>query len=474
MLKKLIPVIALYFLVSCSSDTDFNAISSFIATKDDSNDVEEIDDSEEEITAIPPTVISGSYLVCVFIPATSEISKISCHLEKNNKILNEIILVPSDLRIVMNGKEILPVNGYVGEPGVIYLEFEYEAGTDITVKLKEIGGKEISQEFLDTGNFESIIKSEGKLEESDEIKPNGGEKDSGKSSGDQEESPDDSEKPLDTQNKIGCDDLSGDWVFIPGDPSYGTSDFCLMKYEAKCIETNGQNCNLSINIPRSTPENTPWVSISQLEAIQACESLGDEYHLITNQEWMTIATNIVLVESNWSSSLIGNGVFKRGHTDSNPAQACASSSDDTLNVVESDCSAKETVNDDFLEQRTHTLLNGQEIWDLSGNVWEWTDYFNIDEKPTPLGNNYFEFTDLVGTNLMPLTDLVPQVAIDNSWSSTFGIGKYFPGNAGFGGALRRGGYWDISTDAGLFSASLSSPTGQKTQTVGFRCATTAP
>ena len=29
-----------------------------------------------------------------------------------------------------------------------------------------------------------------------------------------------------------CSDLPGEWVRVPGDPNYGTKDFCVMKYEA--------------------------------------------------------------------------------------------------------------------------------------------------------------------------------------------------------------------------------------------------
>ena len=45
-----------------------------------------------------------------------------------------------------------------------------------------------------------------------------------------------------------CSDLAdGEWVKVPGDPNYGTSDFCVMKYEAK---------NVSWPVTRITPAST--------------------------------------------------------------------------------------------------------------------------------------------------------------------------------------------------------------------------
>ena len=31
----------------------------------------------------------------------------------------------------------------------------------------------------------------------------------------------------------------------------------------------------------------------------------------------------------------------------------------------------------WVPKRTHTLSNGEVIWDMAGNVWEWTSYYGI-------------------------------------------------------------------------------------------------
>lgn len=49
----------------------------------------------------------------------------------------------------------------------------------------------------------------------------------------------------------------------------------------------------------------PIADINQAEAIAACQSMGSGYHLITNNEWMTIARSIEANPTNWSSGTIG-------------------------------------------------------------------------------------------------------------------------------------------------------------------------
>ena len=95
----------------------------------------------------------------------------------------------------------------------------------------------------------------------------------------------------------------GTWVLVPGDATYGTKDFCVMKYEAKCSNTWGDLCTIASDSPISQAANTPWTEIDQRDAKTECASLGKGYHLITNDEWMTIAANIAAQASNWSGSI---------------------------------------------------------------------------------------------------------------------------------------------------------------------------
>lgn len=75
---------------------------------------------------------------------------------------------------------------------------------------------------------------------------------------------------------------------------------------------------------------------------------------------------------------------------------------------------------------------------------------------------------------MPLTDLLPQIAIDNSWDTSQSIGFYYSGSDGSGGAVRRGGNWDDLTNSGIFSTALNyAPTYTGTNN-GFRCVVAVP
>lgn len=277
--------------------------------------------------------------------------------------------------------------------------------------------------------------------------------------------------------------VGGTWILVPGDSDYGTSNFCVMKYEAKCSFSDGQTCtaNMGSEIPSSTNANTPWVLISQQDSKTECTSLGKGYHLITNNVWMTIGANIANVDSNWDGGSVGTNELARGHSDDDPSEACAADASDANGYVETDCAGMLS-GDDFREKRTHTLSNGEVIWDFAGNVWEWTSYFNDEEKPSDDGTPEDSWEDyslpLVGTTTMPVSYLIPTNAIkpfwDDTWDLDQSVGRFNAGDDSSGGALRRGGAWDNLTISGAFSANLkSSPTITSTN-VGFRCAVAVP
>lgn len=249
------------------------------------------------------------------------------------------------------------------------------------------------------------------------------------------------------------------WILVPGSEFYETSDFCVMKFEAK--DQSGT--------PVSASAGTPWVSITQPDAIAKCDSLGTDFHLINNAEWMTIATNIADISANWSGDSPGLGELSRGHSDNNPSTICEADSNDQNAYVEGSCTGASTGT--FNQKRTHILSNGQIIWDLAGNVSEWTSGFNKDDKPlTPDRNSYFEYTAVSGSSTMLLTELIPQIAIDQGWDSSKSIGRFDPGPDNLGGVLRRSGDFDNNQTAGIFKANLrQSITAIRTDT-GFRCA----
>ena len=198
-----------------------------------------------------------------------------------------------------------------------------------------------------------------------------------------------------------CDKLTGDWVSVPGDSDYGTFDFCVMKYEAKNVSSAAT----------SVASDTPWVYISVTNAETQCQSIGAQ--LISNDQWDTIATNISNQASNWSDSSVGSGDLNTGHSDNSPSSPLAASTDSNA------CSGTGQTCDDVSwdsQKRTHTLSNGEVIWDIAGNVHEWT---------------------------MP------------------------------DGALR-GGDWSVGSQAGVSAASQYIGSSGSEVSIGFRCVSTAP
>ena len=255
------------------------------------------------------------------------------------------------------------------------------------------------------------------------------------------------------------------YISVPPNALYGiTEDFCVAKYEMKNVT----------GIATSEPLGTPWVSISQTSAKTACTALGAGYHLITNDEWMTLARNIENVPTNWSGGSVGSGLLNIGHSDNSPANALAANADD---VVACQGTGETCSNSVWSAQRrTHVLSNGQIIWDFAGNVWDWIDWNVLTDKASP-GGGWIEINTATPTTSMPQKSFYPENA---TFNATQGTGRYYPSINGSGGAAIRGGDWYIGTSAGVFSLNLapspsySSNSISGTSTVvGFRCAWSA-
>jgi hypothetical protein len=76
------------------------------------------------------------------------------------------------------------------------------------------------------------------------------------------------------------------YILVPGDTDYGTSDFCVMKYEAKFGDKGAE--------PRAAGVLARGL-ISQTISQASCRNLGPGYALMNNAEWMTIAANVANV-----------------------------------------------------------------------------------------------------------------------------------------------------------------------------------
>jgi hypothetical protein len=264
-----------------------------------------------------------------------------------------------------------------------------------------------------------------------------------------------------TKNRISC---SADYAFVYGNTALGTSDFCVMKFEAKNVG----------GIATSQASGTPWVSITQPDAVTAATASGG--HLITEAEWMTIAADVLSVKHNWSSSEVGTGYIYSGHNDNAPSVALAASDNDDDGLVGTDNSGESN------QKRTLILKSGDVIWDLGGNVFEWTSQVQamsnvgVPEDSNPLFFAWRSWT-LPSLSLGNLPTVSRPSALASSpglagvvsWESSNGIGQIYANRLDTANrAFRRSGGWSSTEYAGVLSLFLSaSPTNTSTYT-GFR------
>jgi formylglycine-generating enzyme required for sulfatase activity len=115
------------------------------------------------------------------------------------------------------------------------------------------------------------------------------------------------------------------------------------------------------------------------------------------------------------------------------------------------------------QMRTHILSNGEILWDLAGNVWEWND-MQCDTTAWYSGAAWSEWSSA------NLTDSEKYMAGPNgSLTSANGAGQYC-GCTVSGNALLRGGGWGASTYDGEFSIRLDNAPSVTGASIGFRCA----
>jgi formylglycine-generating enzyme required for sulfatase activity len=274
------------------------------------------------------------------------------------------------------------------------------------------------------------------------------------------------------------------WIQVPGNGTFGKSNFWVMQYDAKCVNaatnqpltspdtgyqtysdsSGGAACtSANGNYIASAQSGYPEANVSQTTAASYCASIGA--HLITNAEWQTIAWNAENQGVNWSSGIVGTGNVSRGNTDSSWAQSDGN--------AEGLAGSTSTHQSDFTHLRTLTLSNSSTIWDLSGNVWEWTnDTITGTNEPhgVPASWNWLEYPSITTWGSMTQSTAGPANA---AWNSGNGMGQIYSENATdatvFG--FFRGGGWGGGGFAGVGALNLNRAPGYTSSTrIGFRCA----
>jgi prepilin-type N-terminal cleavage/methylation domain-containing protein len=242
--------------------------------------------------------------------------------------------------------------------------------------------------------------------------------------------------------------------------------FYVMKYEAKNVG----------GIAMSQPASNPWVSITQTNAIARCQALGAGYHLITNDEWMLLARDIEAQGSNWSGGAVDSGNLAKGYA----ANALGGVTPDTFTNgwyapnsgpgYEYNTAGDTVGNTGNIKyRRTHNLANGQVIWDLGGNVREWTSTTAATIDLPPYSALWREFNTIASWG-----NIGNQGPTNNAMTTAQSVGRIYTdydGPTPSGDtvhAFLRGGLYDDST-SGLFMMNLSNGPSYSSSNIGFRC-----
>lgn len=263
------------------------------------------------------------------------------------------------------------------------------------------------------------------------------------------------------------------YVPVLGNATLGTSDFCVAKYEMKCVNSsNGTQCSGNADsvtkVATSQPNFTPWVSIKADNsagggAWKACNDLNGvmsgTYALISNAEWMTIARDLQAVPSNWNGGVVGTNGISRGHSNGSVALEASADTAPCFGTAGSCTDLTWHVN-----KRTHKLSNDSVIWDLAGNVYEWVDWnpngASYSSATTGCSSSWNEFSTTCG--LLSATQYLPSPL----YTSTQNFGRWYGAS---GGAALRGGAWYYDTYAGVFTLALDHAPSSSYPDFGFRC-----
>ncbi|MCX6728638.1 MAG: prepilin-type N-terminal cleavage/methylation domain-containing protein [Candidatus Saccharibacteria bacterium] len=258
------------------------------------------------------------------------------------------------------------------------------------------------------------------------------------------------------------------FIPVPGSSTYGTNDFCVMKYVASHSDATAGTQGTSTT-PISAPGVQQWVNVSQTAAIANSPNVAGcpTCHLITEAEWLTIAQNVLSVPGNWSGAAVGSGYISSGHNDNAPANALVADPSDANG------NAGET-NQTFAQKRTLTLTNGQVIWDMAGNVMKWTSGTTTTVQPGIIGELGYAYKEWISVTTQGTLTPYPSPASTgitgaSSWTTSNGVGILYSyaGEVSPSGCLR-GGYWNDGSWAGILALGLSFAPNTTNTLIGFR------
>ncbi len=274
------------------------------------------------------------------------------------------------------------------------------------------------------------------------------------------------------------------FIWVPWNAKFHLEGFCVAQYEMTYADANtpnsiggGTDWNTVAYVPNKTIVSQagkyPIADINQEEAIASCKSMWKGYHLMTNNEWMTIARNIEANPTNWSEKQVGKGYVYNGvsHDSEKWCDIDLSSATTrrwaapTWRGTDTNCNTR----------RSHKLISGGTIWDISGNLWEHVnkannlDGANFNTWRTSIAgssNNTNWDNDGVYAN----NDMQKYGAATwrGKWAGMWNLHYAWWGNAN--NIFLRGGAANYDANAGLFALDLIHAASFESHATGFRCA----
>ena len=248
------------------------------------------------------------------------------------------------------------------------------------------------------------------------------------------------------------------YIAVSQRDGYTQENFCVMKYEAKVQSQSdlGVGDRRKVVKAESRAQGVLITRVTEDSAIRYCEENGPGYSLIKNDEWQTIARNIEEVAVNWS----------KGNTDIDDSNFLKVGNISGLKST----SQEQSINDKRWNKhdRYHKLLNGEYIWDFSGNLAEIVQS-NISRLPL----EYRGYAYKMPQELRDLFGPERDYSIFNERDRSRGFGGLgFVQAQSFKGAIVRGGAGGNRTlGTGVFSVDTTMDPDRvhfRSQ-VGFRC-----
>lgn len=262
-----------------------------------------------------------------------------------------------------------------------------------------------------------------------------------------------------------------EWIQVPANAGgMGLASFYVMKHEAKgwrdtnsdgLIDTSselftsvgGTDSNYDITTPVSVAQNKAWFSIPPLRASAACASRGENYDLISNEEWIAIARDVEGVDANWTGGSVGSGCLFNG------------------NSAHSTCGYGTQLGETGVDKNVrgiHTLSNAETIYDMAANFEEFVDWDKdtpgFQTAPTTCSQTY---TELPSVNCAEFSDTQINT-LNGTYTTSQGVGIFYGNNYNSDGTAIRGGYWSSMSYAGIYALNFVNGTYGGNMR-GFRC-----